>query len=116
MDDALIWKVARKQILDWLKRNAPSLAELYEGAVVMLDQFSFPGRTRFISHAVREIRNRLPDAFGGGTRSQRLDYTMRVDAISAAWPTTSPRAPSIPIDAEPCLPAITGHGAEQIEI
>ena len=47
----------------------------------MLYESSLPGRTRFISHAVREIRNRLPDAFGGGTRSQRLDYTKRLDAI-----------------------------------
>ena len=88
MDNRSCWTAARTQILEWLKRNAPSLAELYEGAVVMLHDSSLPGRTRFISHAVREIRNRLPDAFDGGTRSPRLDYTKRVDAIGAAWPTT----------------------------
>jgi hypothetical protein len=116
MESNSSWTAGRTRILEWLKRNAPSLAELYEGAVVMLEQSSLPGRTRFISHAVREIRNRLPDAFGGGTRSPRLDYAKRVDAISAAWPTTGPRAPSIPTDAEHCLPPILENGVEEIEI
>jgi hypothetical protein len=56
-----------------LTHNAASLADLYEGAVVMLYESILLGRTRFIGHAVREIRNRLPDAFAGRIRGQRLN-------------------------------------------
>src|SRR5438270_1585735 len=99
MDNPTYWTESRKEILAWLKRNAPSLAELYEGAVLILYQHSLPGRTRFIGHAVREIRNRLPDAVSGATRRQRLDYTNRVAAISDAW-RAGPHEPLIPSDAE----------------
>ena len=41
---------------------------------------SFPGRTRFVPHAVREIRNRLPD-YIAGSRSSRVEYVNRLDAL-----------------------------------
>jgi len=85
MDDQFCWTTARQELLAWLKRNAPSLAELYEGAVELLYRHPLPGRTRFVGHAVREIRNRLPDAISGSTRGSRLDYTKRLKTISAAW-------------------------------
>ena len=50
----------RLELLAWLRRNAPSLAELYEGAVLLL-QNRPPAHVRLIAHSVREIRNRLPD-------------------------------------------------------
>jgi hypothetical protein len=65
-----------------MERNAPSLAELYKGAVTLLYINSIPGRVRFIAHAVREIRNRLPDTISGPTKKQRLDYTNRLDDIA----------------------------------
>ena len=100
MDNPFYWTESRKDILAWLKRNAPSLAELYEGAVLILYEHAFPGRTRFIGHAVREIRNRLPDAFSGAIRGQRLDYTKRVAAISTAWRAGGLHEPLIPNDVE----------------
>lgn len=67
-----------------------------------------PGHVRFIAHAVREIRNRLPDAIAGPTRKQRLDYTSRIDAIvklagartliADIGETTAPRTSTITID------------------
>ncbi len=105
MDDASIWTAARKEILDWLKRNAQSLAELYEGAVLILYQHSLPGRTRFIGHAVREIRNRLPDVFAGPTRVPRLDYRKRVGAISTVWTNAGLRKPTAPSEEELRSPA-----------
>ena len=64
-----------------LQRNAPSLAELYEGAVTLLYN-PLPGHVRFIAHAVREIRNRLPDAIAGPTKEKRpLQYKNILDAI-----------------------------------
>ena len=76
------WNNTRQEIRSWLRRNAPSLAELYEGAVMLLYTNPLPGRVRFIAHAVREIRNRLPDAIAGPTKRQYLDYTNRLDDIT----------------------------------
>lgn len=81
-DPAVCWTGNRNEIRSWLRRNAPSLAELYEGAVILLYQQPLPGRTRFIAHAVREIRNRLPDIISGPAKKQRLDYTSRIDDIA----------------------------------
>jgi hypothetical protein len=91
-----------------MHRNAPSLAELYEGAVTLLYTNPIPGHVRFISHAVREIRNRLPDAIAGPTKTTVLQYKNRLDTI-AALPsvdalianiggTTAPATTSITID------------------
>jgi len=78
-----------KQRLDlcaWMRRNnAASLAELYEGAAILLFESKLPGRVRLISHAVREIRNRLPDVISGTRASGRLDYKSRLDRINKKW-------------------------------
>jgi len=80
------WTPARRELLAWLKGNAPSLAELYEGSVALVYESSLPGRIRFVSHAVREIRNRLPDAISGVRAGVgRLDYTSRMDEIASRW-------------------------------
>jgi hypothetical protein len=50
------WTPRRRELREWLRRNAPSLAELYEGAVSLLFDVPIPGYTRFVAHAVREIR------------------------------------------------------------
>ena len=55
-----LWTRNRRELLEWLGRNAPLLAELYEGAVSLLYGSRIPGFSRFVSHAVRELRNRLP--------------------------------------------------------
>jgi hypothetical protein len=81
-DTPSCWTPTRNEIKAWMQRNAPSLGELYEGAVTLLYVNSIPGHVRFIAHAVREIRNRLPDTIGGPTKKQRLDYTNRLDDIA----------------------------------
>lgn len=78
------WTSRRLELWRWLQRNAPSLAELYQGAVILLYESPLPGRTRFISHAVREIRNRLPDIICGPV-GQRLDYKSRMDTLVVSW-------------------------------
>ena len=55
------WTPRRVDLRSWLQRNAPSLGELYVGAVLLVFGRPIPGRVRFVAHAVREIRNRLPD-------------------------------------------------------
>jgi hypothetical protein len=75
----------RLGILAWFLRNAPSLGELYEGSLKMIYGPVFPGRVRFVSHAVREIRNRLPEVISGFRNKPGLQYKSRLDVISRAW-------------------------------
>lgn len=85
MGDSECWTPARIELSAWLTRNAPSLAELYQGSVELMFNRPGPGRIRFVSHAVREIRNRLPDAISGVKGGGRLDYPSRLDEISRLW-------------------------------
>lgn len=79
------WTRNRRELLEWLGKTSPSLAELYKGAVDLLFGRPVAGFSRFVSHAVREIRNRLPGVVSGTGSSGRLDYTSRIDDLSAQW-------------------------------
>ncbi len=66
----------------------------------MMCEAEFPGRIRFVSHAVREIRNRLPEVVSGLSTSGRLDYKNRLDDIARRWQKSSlPLDGSLPISA-----------------
>lgn len=78
------WTTQRIDLSDWFQRNAPSLGELYKAALMMIYDGNFPGRTRFIAHAVREIRNRLPDVICGVKRG-RVEYVNRLDELWRQW-------------------------------
>lgn len=76
----------QEKILHWFRQNrAPELAGLYSGAVIMLNDPRFPGRVRFIGHAVREIRNELPNVVDGPTVPEPVQYKKELDRISKAW-------------------------------
>jgi len=79
------WTPLRNDLRSWFQRNAQSLGELYEGAVEILSQERFPGRVRFVAHAVREIRNRLPEVIAGPKAGGTLQYKNRLDDIASAW-------------------------------
>lgn len=81
---AAFWTESRRELQEWFKRNAPSLGDLYEGALRMVFDQAFPGRTRFVAHAVREIRNRLPDVITGTTR-KRFDEVSAIDSLASKW-------------------------------
>jgi hypothetical protein len=79
------WTRNRRELAEWLTSVSPSVAELYQGAVELLFALPVPGFTRFVSHAVREIRNRLPQEVSGLKSAGRLDYTSRMDELSTLW-------------------------------
>jgi len=79
------WTRERQELYLWFERNAPSLGELYKGAVEMVFNEIFPGRVRFVSHAVREIRNRLPDVIAGPVSTNQVQYINRLDDLSKIW-------------------------------
>jgi len=119
------WTPMRLEILAWLRRNAPSLAELYEGAVQMVYETSFPGRVRFVSHAVREIGNRLPEVISG-VKENRLEYVNLLDELAKRWPGAAatdlsghlpPGPPKVPISRDLYLELdrlIRGHQAARL--
>jgi len=74
----------RLELKGWFGRNAPSLGELYEGALHMLYAPQFPGRTRFIAHAAREIANRLPEAITG-VKNERFEWQNKLDKLLKSW-------------------------------
>ena len=85
------------RLRDWIRSYSASLAELYEGAVIMRANRAPPGYTRLICHALREIANRLPQKIAG-PQGDRVDYTGHVDKIAAGWREVAPAlgpAPSI---------------------
>jgi hypothetical protein len=102
------WTYLRKELLSWFDKNNPTLGALYKGAVQILYDY-IPGYVHFVSHAVREIRNRLPDVIAGGVVHVRLDYKNRLDIISKRWQKDSlPMDGSLPtnvIDADSMLTA-----------
>jgi hypothetical protein len=61
------------------------LAQGYEAAVTMAFDDTFPGRVWFIAHALRDIRNRLPEALDGGTRGPRTEYSHLAKKITTCW-------------------------------
>lgn len=78
------WSSFRLELKGWLKRNAPSLEELYDGALQILHSPRFPGRARFVAHAVREIANRLPETITG-IKHQRFEWQNKLDGILVTW-------------------------------
>ena len=79
------WTPRRAELHAWMSRQALSLAELYEGAVRLIYDNPLPGRVRFVSHAVREIRNRLPEIISGVRAGGGLQYKNRLDEIVKTW-------------------------------
>lgn len=53
----------RKRLIAELKESFPEAADMYVSAQRFLYEDAFPGRIRFVCHAVRELMNSLLDAF-----------------------------------------------------
>ncbi len=72
----------------------------------------FPGRVHFIAHAIREIRNRLPDALDGALELPKSKYPKHVGKLYEQWVEegfpTDGSGPSIDEPAE-ATSAATGH-------
>ncbi len=83
--DSSIWTRSRVEVRKALFEIAPYLAELYQGAVLLLYQCSIPGRARLIAHAVREIGNVLPEKMTGQSFPKRFDPTNLLDEIVIEW-------------------------------
>lgn len=81
----IYWTPKRRELRKWLTINAPALAPVYLAAVQMAMDDSFPGRVWFVAHAIREIRNRLPDALAGAVTSSRTEYSVLAEEVFSYW-------------------------------
>jgi len=84
------WTRNRRELAEWLSGISPSIAEPYQGAVELLFHRPVPGFSRFVSHAVREIRDRLPQEISGLEAVGRLDYKSRMDELATLWKRAAP--------------------------
>lgn len=80
-----VWTPRQIELKKWLESTAPALAPLYTAAVQMVNDPSFPGRVWLVAHAVREIRNRLPDAIAGELSGGRTEYSKLAEEVHVAW-------------------------------
>jgi len=76
----------RRELLNWFRCSAAPLADAYEGAVRLLQQEDFPGRVHFISHAVRDIADRLVFVLDPQLEGGRVQYENEMDEIEKLWP------------------------------
>ena len=80
------WPQKRVELLRWFRNEAEPLAEAYEGAVRLLNDGGFPGRLHFISHAVRDIADRLVFVLDPQLIGSRVQYENEMDRIARDWP------------------------------
>ena len=96
------WTAERAALYGWLERNTAALAPVYAAAVRMALDDTFPGRVWFVAHAIREIRNRLPDALAGEVASPRTDYAELANTVHTSWVADGlPADGTRPVDANP---------------
>jgi hypothetical protein len=79
------WPAKRRELLNWFRTNAPSLAEAYEGGVLMLMDERFPGRVHFIAHAIRDISDRLIDVLDPQKPASHVQYAQHLNEIEPLW-------------------------------
>lgn len=88
------WTTIYREIKQWLERNAPQMAAPSEGAIALLQFPQIPGRVNFISHAVRDLIQNLPNALDGSQQTMRHageSYPSKINAIKESWPNEQSR-------------------------
>ncbi len=79
----------RTAIARWLARVSPEVEEVYQAATALYDDKAAPARVLLVSHAVREIRNRLLAELVDSSAPPRVQYFDRTESIAQSlesWP------------------------------
>jgi hypothetical protein len=85
----------RCEILQWLERSAPPLAELYQTTVMLFIEVRVPSRARMVAHGVREICNHLPRYFVEISKDQ-VPYRDMTEKLLRAWRGSNLRVGVVP--------------------
>jgi hypothetical protein len=100
-NETSVWTSQQSELRDALHKIDPYLADLYEGAVLLLYACPVPGRARLIAHAVREIGNALPGKMADKSLPKRFDWTTELNSLVREWQNcgfSTDEAPSFPMD------------------
>ncbi len=81
----------RDTFLRMLRPRNSLIADIYEAGRFLID-IDIPARSVLLAHTVRELRNRLPDAFGAPRRSH-LQYHERLEEMRPLWLPVADRLP-----------------------
>ncbi len=74
----------QERIAEWLNERAPDLADVYRGAIRLLDDPEFPGRKNFICHAARDIASRTPDIITE-SQTKKVEMNNDLNALTELW-------------------------------
>lgn len=86
LDGFPYWTQLRRELFQWLKDRAPSLAEPYVAAICLLHTPAFPARVHLVCHLVRDIYTRLPAAMGMEALSRPGEvYRDALNSLIKAW-------------------------------
>ena len=75
----------RSEILERLHEVSQELSEVYQAALRLQDEQTFPARGRLLAHCAREVMNRLPDHLDVPIEAKRVEYDSSLDAIAVLW-------------------------------
>ena len=110
------WTPERVALRDWLNRYAPAISPLYSGALELAALDSFPGRVHFIAHAIREIRNRLPNTLGPKVKSRREHYEHLAEKIRKAWIEDRLPKDGRLVHPDETMPSTSGHSRLEVSV
>lgn len=86
VDTPVVWRSHQSQLLEWFRREAPSLAEPYQAAVTLMSNYDFPARVHLICHIVRDIYTKLPEALDGTHRRREAnEVSALIDEVATHW-------------------------------
>jgi hypothetical protein len=92
------------EIVDWLQRNVPALADVFAGAITFMATTP-PAYVKFVAHGVREIRNALPEILSG-VKEGRFEYINKLDALYQQRDRAGLLAPNLFVSDEKKPPAV----------
>ena len=58
---------------------------MYEATIRLAADPTFPGRVWFMAHALRDMRNRLPNAIAGPVKGSNTDYSVLAARVTKRW-------------------------------
>src|SRR5260221_10246618 len=74
----------QERIAEWLSERAPDLADVYRGAIRLLEDPEFGGRRNFICHAARDIASRTPDIITD-SQTKKVEMKNDLNALAELW-------------------------------
>jgi len=79
---------ARGLLRDELRRRSPELADIYWGAIVVLDSHDNPERLAMSGHSLRELQDRLPRILAVPEATDRLKLDDEFPGVANKWEST----------------------------